>query len=253
MSNEQPRQTSPAYAGLPIFRSAMDFAVAIDNATAQFSRRHRYGIGEELRRASLKWPQAEKLAASRGSAAPTMGRARAGAAAVCGANRRMTMKTIATRVARCVGLGLVAVSVLAPLGASLVPATALAKAATGRFLVSGDGEVVTDTRTKLEWQRNVVAGKNTWNDAKTYCDALVLSGKSDWRLPWVRELSSIVDKKESNPSIDTDAFPNTPAYFWSASLRAGSSSNAWYVVFTVGYVNNGGVSYALEVRCVRGS
>ena len=54
MSNEQPRQTSPAYAGLPIFRSAMDFAVAIDNATAQFSRRHRYGIGEELRRASLR-------------------------------------------------------------------------------------------------------------------------------------------------------------------------------------------------------
>ena len=54
MRDEQPRQTSPAYAGLPIFRAAMDFAVAIDHATANFSRRHRYGIGEELRRASLR-------------------------------------------------------------------------------------------------------------------------------------------------------------------------------------------------------
>ena len=82
----------------------------------------------------------------------------------------------------------------------------------------------------------------------------MLSGKSDWRLPWVRELSSIVDKKESNPSIDTDSFPNTPAaYFWSASLRAGSSSNAWYVNFYYGSVYNVDISDPYEVRCVRGS
>ncbi len=164
------------------------------------------------------------------------------------------MKTIVTRVARCVGLGLVAVSVLAPLGAGLVPATALAKAATGRYVVSGDGEVVTDTRTKLEWQRKVVAGEKNWNDAKTYCDALVLSGNSDWRLPWVRELSSIVDKKEAAPSIDKEAFPNTAAAnFWSASLSAGSSSDAWYVDFNLGSVGYNVISNPYGVRCVRGS
>ena len=43
-----------AYTALPIFRAAMDFAVAIDGATARFARRHRYGIGEELRRASMQ-------------------------------------------------------------------------------------------------------------------------------------------------------------------------------------------------------
>ena len=163
------------------------------------------------------------------------------------------MTTMQTRALCSVGRGAAVALVLVWLSAVLVPTSASAKASAGRYVVSGDAEVVTDTHTKLEWQRKVLAGKKTWADAKSYCDGLTLSGKSDWRLPWVRELSSIVDKKELSPSIDKDAFPGTPAtWFWSASLRAGSSSDAWYVHFSSGYVINNGISFPGEVRCVRG-
>ena len=133
-------------------------------------------------------------------------------------------------------------------------AEAHAKAPAGRYVVSGDAKVVTDAWTKLAWQREVVAGKKSWNDAKGYCQQLTLAGQSDWRLPWVRELQGIVDYKEVNPSIDKGAFPGTPAYcFWSASLRAGVPSYAWNVEFNYGNVNNNGISVICEVRCVRGS
>ena len=133
-------------------------------------------------------------------------------------------------------------------------AEAHAKAPAGRYVVSGDAKVVTDAWTKLAWQREVVAGKKSWNDAKGYCQQLTLAGQSDWRLPWVRELQGIVDYKEVNPSIDKDAFPSTPAYyFWSASLRAGNPSHAWSVYFYYGYVYYRDISNTYVVRCVRGS
>jgi hypothetical protein len=123
----------------------------------------------------------------------------------------------------------------------------------GRYIVSADGEVATDSRTKLEWQRKAVAGKKGWVNAKAYCDGLVLSSKSDWRLPWVRELSSIVDKKKK-PCIDLSAFPSTLAtFFWSASLRAGGSSYAWRVDFASCAVQGADIFIPYEVRCVRGS
>ena len=128
------------------------------------------------------------------------------------------------------------------------------KAPAGRYVVSVDGELVTDAWTKLAWQRKVVAGKKNWTDAKGYCAQLTLSGQSDWRLPWVRELHGLVDYKEVSPMIDKDAFPSTPAYwFWSASLRAGSSSFAWLVYFNYGSVYSNDFSTTYEVRCVRGS
>jgi hypothetical protein len=68
----------------------------------------------------------------------------------------------------------------------------------------------------------------------------------------VKELQTIVDDSQRDPSIDTTAFPWTPAiFFWSSSPVAGSSSLAWTVTFDDGYTSDYGVSNPINVRCVR--
>jgi hypothetical protein len=122
-----------------------------------------------------------------------------------------------------------------------------------RYAISAGGGVVTDNWTKLQWQRAVVAGKKDWSSAKSYCSGLSLEG-SGWRLPTVRELHGLVDKQKISPALDKTAFPNTPStYFWSASPRAGAPTNAWFVNFYSGIVNDDNISFTYEVRCVRGS
>ncbi len=126
-----------------------------------------------------------------------------------------------------------------------------------RYTISVGGGVVTDNWTKLQWQRAVVEGAMHWSNAKSYCSGLTLEGHSDWRLPTIRELHGLVDKQEAAPTIDKTAFPNTPtSFFWSASPRAGASTNVWTVSFSIGVVddkNISGVVMPHEVRCVRGN
>jgi hypothetical protein len=116
---------------------------------------------------------------------------------------------------------------------------------------NGDG-TVTDNVTGLMWQQAVPAGTYTWAQALAYCPTLTLAGHSDWRLPSIIELESIVDYGQYNPSIDPTYFPSTPpASFWSSSPLAGSSSYAWLVLFDFGDANSTDVSNTYHVRCVR--
>jgi hypothetical protein len=68
----------------------------------------------------------------------------------------------------------------------------------------------------------------------------------------VKELQTIVDDSQTNPSIDTTAFPSTLAdWFWSSSPLAGSSSFAWGVSFNDGLTGYYAMSTKYNVRCVR--
>jgi hypothetical protein len=126
---------------------------------------------------------------------------------------------------------------------------------------NGDG-TVTDPRTGLIWMRCAMgqtwtgstcsgtASTYTWAAAVALTGATSFAGKSDWRLPNIRELQTIVDRSTYNPAINTAAFQNTPnGWFWTASF---STPNAWYVY------SNDGSSYVLgqsydfvHVRLVR--
>jgi hypothetical protein len=130
--------------------------------------------------------------------------------------------------------------------------------------VGGSGQyVVQDKITGYIWQgcpagltgANCDTGTiitKTWADAQTYCNGLNWGGEATgWRLPDIKELSSIVESRKSSPSMDTTAFPATPSNnFWSSSSHARNSSNAWYVIFNYGFVDVYSKSSPNDVRCV---
>ncbi|PIE66581.1 MAG: hypothetical protein CSA26_00225 [Desulfobacterales bacterium] len=125
---------------------------------------------------------------------------------------------------------------------------------------NGDG-TVTDMATGLMWVQASAdtdddgsPDRTSWQEALAWCQNLELAGYTDWRLPNINELSSIVDYAKSAPVINTTFFPDTrSADYWSATTYAGYTSHVWRVDFN-GY---GGYSaydkvYSYYVRCVRG-
>lgn len=62
-----------------------------------------------------------------------------------------------------------------------------------------------------------------------------LCGATDWRLPTMSELLSIVTYDRGNPSVDMDYFPNMQtALYWTSSPNAMNGQGAWVVIFDTG-------------------
>ncbi len=64
------------------------------------------------------------------------------------------------------------------------------------FVDNGDG-TVTDHATGLMWMQNDNGSAILWKDALTYAEDFSFAGYSDWRLPDIKELQSIVDYSRS--------------------------------------------------------
>jgi len=58
----------------------------------------------------------------------------------------------------------------------------------------GASGIVTDNATGLMWHDNNASAPMPWANAKALCDALVLGGYDDWRLPSVKELRTLIDR-----------------------------------------------------------
>lgn len=129
-----------------------------------------------------------------------------------------------------------------------------------RFSYSVDGTEVTDSKTGLIWRR--CSEGQTWSgttctggaDTFTHEEALAhAKTQTGWRLPNVKELTSLVERSRRYPSIKVAAFPATPSkWYWSSSPLVGSSFNAWYVLFDYGVVSSSSRDhYRYHVRLVR--
>jgi len=133
----------------------------------------------------------------------------------------------------------------------------------GQFTAKAGDPIVTDTITGLVWQRDGAGARPgcaggttcTWDEAQTYCSGLSLGGATDWRLPSVKELRTIVDFTQDPVALDPIAFPHTSySYvYWTANPSAESVNNAWGIL-----IGNGNYSQfrridSYNVRCVRGS
>ncbi len=143
-----------------------------------------------------------------------------------------------------------------------------------RFTVHGDG-TVTDLRTGLMWKQcnEGLSGSNcsgtslkfTWQEALQKAETLNagagFAGYTDWRLPNIKELDSIVELSCQSPSINETVFPNTPTdtvnYFWSSSLAGINyygqpAGDAWNIKFNFGFSITLPRVSTIYVRLVRG-
>ncbi|MBU1380355.1 DUF1566 domain-containing protein [Myxococcota bacterium] len=119
-----------------------------------------------------------------------------------------------------------------------------------RFTHSGN--TVVDNSTGLIWQLAHHETALTWLDALDYCENLELDGFSDWRMPKIKELQTILDERRLQPTIDVVAFPGTPSeWFWSSTPIQYPPDEAWCTSFTDGYASIHAFTELHLVRCVR--
>ena len=116
--------------------------------------------------------------------------------------------------------------------------------------------VVNDARTNLEWQddysdNNNAIKNDTWQGAIDYCENLSLDGKSDWRLPNLNELTSLVDDTKDNPSIDVIFQKTNSNTYWSSTSYSNGTEVACVVYFYSGSHGSVAKSHNVYVRCVR--
>ena len=135
-----------------------------------------------------------------------------------------------------------------------------------------DGEGVThaycDRQTGNVWDAapEFFEGDNrpTWNSARDYCAnnrTAPWLGQKGGRLPTIAELASLVD---TDSDLCTGGGPCLPdghpfgdhvhsAFYWSASTRAVTPANAWFVNFGFGDLGGDGKGGKEQAWCVRGA
>lgn len=136
---------------------------------------------------------------------------------------------------------------------------------TVRFSVNSDG-TVKDNQTGLIWMRCVLgqvwngsscdgnASFLNWQDSLSQAENLVFSGKNDWRLPNIKELTSIVEFSCYKPAINLTVFSSgqIDSNYWSATtVYSFVFPAAWIVSVESGRPNEWLKDYEAMVRLVR--
>jgi len=112
---------------------------------------------------------------------------------------------------------------------------------------------VIDSLTKLQWQNDSIGTKTNWKGALDRCEALNLDGYTDWRLPNIKELISIIDLSNSSPSINKIFTKTITNYYWSSTTTQVkyTTNDAYTIGFTNGILNHENKTNDFYVRCVR--
>jgi hypothetical protein len=120
---------------------------------------------------------------------------------------------------------------------------------------------VVDSKTGLKWRR--CSEGQTWDGSTcagaplTYTHEEALrhaQTQTGWRLPGVKELSSIADKDCNNPAIDNATFPNTTSsYYWTSTPFAykGKGTSIWLITFRDGGIKSQTRDSYVPVRLLR--
>lgn len=138
-----------------------------------------------------------------------------------------------------------------------------------QFTISDSNpELAIDTVTGLAWSRCVVgqtwdsAAKDclgeplrlTWQEALNNATTFQLANHTDWRLPNLKELASVVERQCVAPAKNTDIFPSAPDdRYWTSTpdTSASGGSLAWAVAFYNGRIDSKSKYSDFYVRMVR--
>ncbi|MCI5124236.1 MAG: DUF1566 domain-containing protein [Candidatus Electrothrix sp. AR5] len=138
---------------------------------------------------------------------------------------------------------------------------------TSQFVDNNDG-TVTDLKTGLMW-RKCIAGvygnlcdkgspaRFTWQQALqrpgAVNDAGGFAGHTDWRLPNIKELVSLIEEQCVHPAINLNRFPfPDTGTVWSGSPYIFNLATAWAVNFSNGGSNTTNRQGSFAVWLVRG-
>ncbi len=108
----------------------------------------------------------------------------------------------------------------------------------------------------LEWQAYDATSLN-WQEALAYCEGLAYAGHSDWRLPNVNELASLLDKQEY-PNHYFAQIPYRSGKHWTSTTLMQDNSEAMVIELSCGEINENSLSFYksddnYNAKCVRGS
>jgi len=129
-----------------------------------------------------------------------------------------------------------------------IPATAPAS----RFTDNGDG-TVTDKLTGLQWKRCNegqiwdsgkcigVAPSFEWQEALIIAAAAQFAGHTDWRLPNIKELASVLENACTYPAVNEAVFSSTTVGGWSATPTASydPTNNIGYGAHLISFSSGG--------------
>ncbi|MCI5193776.1 MAG: DUF1566 domain-containing protein [Candidatus Electrothrix sp. AU1_5] len=108
------------------------------------------------------------------------------------------------------------------------------------------------------YDNNTAATSATYCNTQAYMNRVNKAGwcgASDWRMPTIKELESLVHYGRTFPAIESNYFPNPVNTVnwsvWSGSPSAGSESTAWYVLFSNGFSDTQSSTENATIHLVR--
>ena len=109
--------------------------------------------------------------------------------------------------------------------------------------------VIYDDTNNLKWTKTI-GNEVTWKAALKYCEDLEYAGETNWRLPNINELASLIDYSRYNPASQ---FPGINSLnLWSSTSYIGYTSSAWIADMSSGTVLiNNGKTLPFKVICVK--
>ena len=123
-----------------------------------------------------------------------------------------------------------------------------------RFTVDGTGFCVTDNLTGLMWVGIPGGSTATWQNALNYANGLTFCGYTDWRLPNVNEMESLLNAGQDNTAtwLNSQGFSLVQSsYYWTSSTNASNTTYAWIVGMVGGDVLTVGKTTSYYVWPVR--
>lgn len=120
------------------------------------------------------------------------------------------------------------------------------------YIDNGNG-TISDTASNLMWEKGM-SGPMTWKEALHYCENLQTAGYSDWQLPNIHMLQTLVDYSRYDPALNP-VVSGISELFWSGTTELATQNNNVYNAFVVdfedGQVKTIGKNYERYVRCTR--
>jgi len=116
----------------------------------------------------------------------------------------------------------------------------------------GEGKGVwVDPATGYKWQNPPSTHAMKWSEAVDYCKKLQHAGHTDWRLPTIGELKTLLTKEKINGCYWKAGLTGECHFYWSSSSNTGDKVFAKFVYFSSGNESYDNKTEVSHVRCLR--